>query len=368
MVVADHLSREEALAYMLASVRLVERGSWDEQKLGQVLADLSLAELDFDIELTGFEGPEIDLAIEGLNQPPEAPDPADASPPEGPPVTRTGDLWRLGPHLLLCGDARDKASYKTLMNGEEARIVVTDPPFNVVIADNVSGKGAVKHGNFAMASGEMSEAEFTAFLMAVLTLMAEHSMNGALHVIAMDWRHMRETLAAGHHAYDDLINLCVWTKTQGGQGSFYRSQHELFFVFKKGRAPNVNNIKLGVYGRNRTNVWSYAGGNTFGRAGAGEGDLLKLHPTVKPVALLADILLDASHRGDVVLDPFAGSGSILIAAEKVGRRARAMEIDPLYVDVAVRRWQRWSGEDAVLEGDGRTFGQIQADRTEGGVP
>jgi len=253
------------------------------------------------------------------------------------------------------------------MNGEKAGIIVSDPPFNVTIAGNVSGKGAVKHGNFAMACGEMTEAEFTAFLIAVLTLLAECSVDGALHYLAIDWRHMREMLAAGHHAYDSLINLCVWTKTQGGQGSFYRSQHELFFVFKKGRAPNINNIKLGTYGRNRTNVWTYAGGNTFGRAGAGEGDLLKLHPTVKPVALLADILLDASHRGDIVLDPFAGSGSILIAAEKVGRRARAMEIDPSYVDCAVRRWQRWSGEDAVLEGDGRTFAEIEAERTPGGA-
>ena len=364
IVVADHFTSAQAEAFMVAQVRLVERGEWDERKLGEILRDLTLQDLDFDLEITGFDAPEIDLRIEGLNQTAEGPDPADEPAPSGPPVARIGDLWLLGPHRIICGDALAPETYQTLMVGEIADIVFADPPYNVKIAGNVSGLGSVKHAEFLMASGEMSEAEFTAFLVKALGLAAEHSAEGSLAYWCMDWRHMHELPVAGRGAYGGLQNLCVWAKTNGGMGSLYRSQHELIFVLKKGTAPHRNNIQLGKFGRNRSNLWSYPGANTFGRGGE-EGDLLAMHPTVKPVALIADVLLDASIRGELVLDPFLGSGSTLIAAEKLGRRARGVEIDPHYVDTAIRRWERWTGEEARLDGVDDTFAEIGAKRAGG---
>jgi DNA modification methylase len=361
VVVADHLTPAQAEAFMVAQVRLVERGEWDQKMLGEILRDLTLQDLDFDLTITGFDVPEIDLCVENLDAPEDGPDPADQPAPAGPAVTRTGDLWRLGPHRIVCGDALGAETYRALMADEAANIVFADPPYNIPIAGNVSGKGAVKHDDFAMACGEMSEAEFTAFLSQAVGLAAEHSRDGSLHYWSVDWRHVHELTVASRRVYNKPLNLCVWAKPQGGQGSLYRSQHELIFVFKKGRAPHRNNVMLGKFGRNRTNVWTYPGSNTFGRGGE-EGDLLALHPTVKPVALIADVLLDASTRGDLVLDPFLGSGSTVIAAEKVGRRARGIEIDPAYVDAAIRRWERWTGEAARLEGSGRTFSEVGAER------
>ena len=359
IIVADHLTSAQADAFMVAQVRLVERGEWDAQKLGVILRDLTVQDLDFDLDITGFDVPEIDLYIEGLDGA-DGPDPADEPPPPGPRVSRLGDLWVCGPHRVLCGDALDPSSYQRLMAGQQAAIIFTDPPYNVPIAGNVSGNGVVKHGDFAMACGEMSEAEFTAFLITVMGLTADHSTEGSLAYWCMDWRHMHEMIVAGRKAYHSLINLCIWAKTNGGMGGFYRSQHELVFVYKKGRIAHRNNVQLGKHGRNRTNVWSCPGVGTFGRGGE-EGDLLAMHPTVKPVALIADALLDASARGDLVLDPFLGSGSSLIAAEKVGRRAFGLELDPAYVDTAIRRWERWTGEEARLGGGG-TFKEIAAER------
>jgi DNA modification methylase len=363
VVVADHLTPAEADAFMLANVRLVERGEWDKSKLGEILRDLTLQELDFEIEVTGFDIGEIDLCIEGLGETDEQRDLADELPPKGPAVTCPGDLWLLGDHRLICGDALSPANYRTLMAGELAAITLADPPFNVKIAGNVSGLGAVKHADFIMASGEMSEGEFTAFLIQALDLAAANSLDGSLGFFFMDWRHTHELTLAGRRAYDGLLNICVWAKTNAGMGSLYRSQHELVFVFKKGAAAHRNNVRLGKYGRSRSNVWRYPGANSFGRGGE-EGDLLALHPTVKPVTLLVDVLLDASARGDLVLDPFMGVGSTMIAAERVGRRARGIELDPAYVDTAVRRWQRWSGEQAQLEVTGQSFAEVEAERAE----
>ena len=365
VLVAEHLSPAEADAFMLANVRLVERGTWDERQLGEILRDLSVGELELELELTGFEPAEIDLAIQGGDG--EAPDAADELPPLGTAVSRSGDLWRLGDHLLFCGSALEGASYERLTAGSSAAVLIADPPYNVRIAGNVSGLGKVKHGDFVMAAGEMTEAEFTDFLVRSLGLAAERCVDPSVAYVFMDWRHMHELIVAGRRVFDKLINLCVWTKTNGGKGSFYRSAHELIFVLKKGRAPHRNNIQYGRFGRDRRNVWSYPGVVGFGRHGE-EGDLLALHPTVKPVALLQDILLDVTVRGDVVLDPFAGSGSTFIAAERTGRKARGLELHPPYVDVAVRRWQRWSGEAARLDGDGRTFAEIEAERAEGDAP
>jgi DNA modification methylase len=361
VIVADHLTAAEADAFMLAQVRLVERGEWDERLLGELLRDLTVGELDFDVSITGFDPPEIDLKILALDGENEGPDPADEPGPSGPGVSRRGDLWVLGPHRLLCGDAREGESYRVVLLGETADIIFTDPPWNVPIAGNVSGLGAITHREFAMASGEMPEGEYIGFLTIAMQLMAAHSRNGSLHYIAMDWRHLYEVSVAGQAAYDSLENLCVWCKDKGGMGALYRSQHELFFVFRSGKRQHRNNVQLGRFGRNRTNVWNYPGINAFGRSGD-EGNLLRLHPTVKPVALIVDALLDASRRGEIVLDPFIGSGSTLIAADKIGRRCFGIEIDPIYVDTAIMRWERWTGDEARLQAGGRTFSEIAAQR------
>lgn len=289
---------------------------------------------------------EIDLKIEGLAAACEEEDPADTMPAcAGPPVSEAGDLWLLGRHRVLCGSALDESAYTALMRDELAAAVFTDPPYNVPIQGNVSGLGTVQHGEFVMACGEMDEAQFTEFLTRACFLLARHSSNGSLHFVCMDWRHMSELLAAGREVYTELKNLCVWAKDNGGMGSLYRSQHELIFVFKQGRGAHRNNVQLGEYGRNRSNVWRYPGATSFARQGE-EGNLLTLHPTVKPVALVADAIMDCTGRGDIVLDAFLGSGSTLIAAERVGRRCYGLELDSHYVDTIVRRWQDFSRNQA----------------------
>ncbi len=358
----DHLDALQARAFMVADNRLSETSSWNELLLAETLRDLSLAELDFELEAIGFEMGEIDLRIEGLTIAPEdSPDPPDAGcrVPAGPAVTQLGDLWQLGKHRLLCGDALDEGAYVQVMAGKRAAMVFTDPPYNVPIAGHVSGLGAVQHREFAMAVGEMTAAEFIAFLTFNLGLMAKHTKDGSIHFVCMDWRHLAEILAAGAIAYTELKNLCVWCKDNAGMGSLYRSQHELVLVFKSGRGAHRNNIELGRHGRHRSNIWRYPGVNSFGRA-TEEGSLLALHPTVKPVALVADAILDCSARGEVVLDPFLGSGTTLIAAERVGRRCYGLELDPLYVDVIIRRWQTLTGQVAVHAASGQAFDALAA--------
>ena len=354
----DHLSAEQARAFMLADNRLAEVATWDDRLLGETLRDLAAVELDFDLEVIGFEVAEIDLRIADLEVTPSAePDPADApSPaPSGPAVTQPGELWLLGRHRLLCASALDPAAYPVLMRGgPPAAMVFTDPPYNVPIAGHVSGLGAIQHREFAMAAGEMTRPEFTAFLETALGLAARHSRDGALHYICMDWRHMGELLAVGQEVFTELKNLCVWAKDNAGMGSLYRSQHELVFVFKCGTAAHRNNVELGRHGRHRSNLWSYPGVNSFGRQSE-EGNLLALHPTVKPIRLVADAILDCTARGEVVLDPFLGSGTTLLAAERVGRCARGLELDPLYVDTAIRRWQALTGDAARHAASGQSF-------------
>jgi DNA modification methylase len=315
------------------------------------------------VEITGFEPAEIDGLLGDLVDPEL--DPADHFPaaPKAP-VTQIGDLWELGPHRLLCGDAQSAIDMQRLMGTEAARMVITDPPYNLPIK-RVQGRGRTKHGDFAQASGEMSSAEFTRFLRTALSLAGKLSVDGAIHFVFMDWRHVGELLAAGSAVYSELKNIIAWVKATPGQGSFYRSQHELIFAFKKGDAPHVNNFELGQRGRNRSNVWNYAGVNTFR---AGRMDELAMHPTVKPVALVVDAMKDCSRRGDIVLDPFMGSGTTVVAAERVGRRACGLEIDPRYVDVAVRRWQAYARRDAILQGSGQTFEEIAAARKTGAAP
>jgi DNA modification methylase len=356
----DHLTPAQARAFMITDNRLTEIATWDDRLLAQQLKDLSLLGLDFSLELTGFEMGEIDLRIGSLEDvPDQADNPADALPEFStqPAVSKIGDLWMLGRHRLLCGSALDVAAFTALMGEERAATVITDPPYNVRIDGHASGLGAVHHRPFPMASGEMDRAEFTAFLSQTCRNLAAFSLDGALHYIFMDWRHAEELLAAGRDAYGELINLCVWTKHNAGMGSLYRSQHELVFVFKHGRNGHRNNVQLGQFGRNRTNVWHYPGANSFARCGE-EGNLSALHPTVKPVAMIADAILDCSARGDIVLDGFLGSGTTVIAAERTGRRCYGLELDSGYVDTIIRRWQALTGGTARHAASGRSFDDL----------
>jgi DNA modification methylase len=355
----DHLSDTQRRAFLIADNRLTENAAWDEQLLGEQLKCLSEAEIDFSLEVTGFEMAEIDLFIEGLASEGEAEeDRADALPTEFICVTRPGDLWCLGKHRVLCGDALDADSYSRLMEKKKASLLFTDPPYNVPIDGNTSGFGKTHYREFAMASGEMSEEQFTEFLRKSLAAAADNTLSGSMHFVCMDWRHMWQLLAAGTAIYSEFKNLCVWTKESGTMGSLYRSQHELVFVFKYGKTSHRNNIQLGKFGRNRTNVWNYPRANSFGRS-SDEGALLTLHPTVKPVTLVADAILDCSARGELILDPFLGSGTTVIAAEKTGRTCYGLELDPQYVDIVVRRWQAFTGQNAQHATSGRLFNEIE---------
>lgn len=360
----EHLSKVQARAFAIADNRLTDTSTWDDQLLGEALKELASLDLDFSIEATGFSVTEIDLRIEGLGKTPaEDPDDEVAEPEPGPAISRAGDLWLLGDHRLLCGNALEAEAYAALLSAEQAAVVFTDAPYNVPVDGHVSGLGAHHHREFAMASGEMDKAGFTRFLATAFTHMARHSTDGALVYAFMDWRHMDEILTAGSEIFGPLRNLIVWAKTNAGMGSMYRSQHELVFLFRNGKGPHRNNVELGRHGRHRTNVWTYPGANNFGR-GTDEGNLLALHPTPKPVTLVGDAILDCSRRRDIVLDPFLGSGSTLIAAERTGRRCFGLELDPLYVDTIIRRWERHTGDEARLAGDGRSFAEIAAVRAE----
>lgn len=356
----DQMTPAQKRAYVLADNKLALNAGWDEEILATELSGLLASELDFDIGLTGFSIPEIDSLIEGLS-PEEDGDPEDEVLPavDEAPVSKIGDLWLLGPHKLICGNALEPEAFKALMGEERARMVFTDPPYNVPIDGHVGGSGTIKHREFLMASGEMSVEAFTAFLTKALDNLAAWSMDGSIHYVCMDWRHMSEVLAAGREAYTELKNLIVWVKDNGGMGTFYRSRHELIFAFKNGTAPHLNTFELGQHGRYRTNVWQYRGVTTMHRDRMTE---LALHPTVKPVAMIADAIKDVSGRDAIVLDAFAGSGSTLIAAHKTGRRARLIELDPIYVDRIIRRWQAYAHDDAAHAGTGQRFDELAASR------
>jgi DNA modification methylase len=354
-----HLTAQQKVGFSLADNKIALNSDWDMEQLTVLWRELSAQELNFDLEVTGFETAEIDLLIDGPTVSTKA-DPSDIVPePQSRAVSRLGDLWQLGAHRLICADACDKTAYTHLMDGEQARVVFADAPYNVPIDGHVGGLGAVKHREFKMASGEMTSAEFQEFLKTAFANMAEVSTDGALHFICMDWRHMAEVMGAAQDIYSGLKNLCVWNKNNGGMGSLYRSKHELVFVYKVGTAPHINTIELGKNGRYRTNVWDYAGVNTWR---AGRDAELEMHPTVKPTALVIDAIKDCSRRGEIVLDAFSGSGTTIIAAHKCRRTARAIELDPLYVDVAIRRWQTFTGEAATMAITGETFAAVEERR------
>ncbi len=362
----EHLSPAQIQAYRIAANRLAELAGWDNELLAIEFAELDQAELTFDLEMTGFDTAEIDLILDPAEASSDRPDPLDdlnAYATDAPAISRLNELWLLGEHRLLCGDALQAAAYQTLLGSERAHVVFADPPYNVPIQGHVSGLGAVRHREFVMASGEMTESAFIAFLTGALSRAVEVCVDGALLFVTIDWRHSFELMSAARAVGIEQKNLCIWTKTNAGMGSFYRSQHELIYVYKHGRAAHTNTFGLGQTGRYRTNVWRYPGANSFG---VKRLESLQMHPTVKPVALVMDAIKDSSRRHEVILDPFAGSGTTLIAAEKTRRRGHCIELDPRYVDVTVRRWQALTGRAALHAASGQTFAQVERHRTHRG--
>lgn len=349
------LSEADRKAFALAENRLAELAGWDQELLAEELN--WLFDNDYDIDITGFTLADMDFSI-GSSEPSAEPEQVELPDPTTTAVSQVGDLWLIGPHRLYCGNSLEPASYEFLLGRERADMVFADPPYNVKIDGHVSGLGKIKHREFEFASGEMSQAEFTQFLRSVFRNCVLFSGSGSIHYQCMDHRHVREILDAADGVYSQYKQLVVWKKGNAGMGAFYRSQHELIFVFKSGKGKNTNNFMLGETGRYRTNVWEYAGANTFRK---GRDKDLADHPTVKPTALVMDAILDCSNRGDIILDPFSGSGTTLIAAHKTGRRGAAIEIDPLYVDTALTRLKQASGLTPV-HADGRTFDEVAADR------
>ena len=345
----DHFTPGQLRAYVIADNRLAELAGWNPALLALELQELSV-ELNFDVTLTGFETAEVDLLINELKSGKQ--DEEDNVPPvdrSAAAVTRQGDIWRIGKHVLCCGDPRSSASYIRLLGERKAQLVFID----------LSGLGKTRHREFALASGKLTSQEYTNSLKTVFTNLAAFSVNGSIHYICNDWRHNGEVLQAASTIYSEQKNLCVWSKTNAGTGSLYRSQHELIFVFKNGTAAHVNNVKLGRFGRHRTNVWSYPEANSFGKHRDAE---IAMHPTAKPVALVADAILDCSRRGDIILDAFAGVGTTLIAAEQTGRHGYGIEIDPNYVDTAIGRLATECGLTAIHAESKLSFDQLKNER------
>lgn len=365
-ILIDHLDEQRLRAFMIAENRISETGEWKDDILAKHLQILMSESLDFEIEAIGFDYPEIEFRVQSLSADSASDGETDRADcvPEAPdvPISKEGDIWICGHHRVACGNSLDEAVYAVLMAGKRAGMVFTDAPYNCKIPGHVSGKGAVKHPNFAMGCGEMSAEQFIEFLTSVNLWIAKHTVLGAVIYQCMDFRHMPELLTAAAGAKFEHLNTCVWIKHNAGMGSFYRSQYENVAVFKNGKGRHRNNVQLGKYGRHRSNVWHYRGANVFGGQ-TDEGNLLALHPTVKPVALVQDAILDCSVIGDIVLDPFLGVGTVLIAAERSGRRCFGIEISPTYVDRTIRRWQTYCGSEARHAVTNKTFAETARERT-----
>jgi len=356
VIFAEFVTDEDRRAFALAENRIAQLSGWDDKLLNEELNALFGG--GYNLEITGFTTADLDFSlpeqtVEDEVETVELPDPASQA------VTRLGDIWLIGLHRIICADARFPDSYEVLLGDDRPDIVTADPPYNVPIGGFVSGNGRNQHREFVMGVGEMSPGEFISFLRAIFRNCARFSRSASIHFIFMDWRHIRELLDAAVGVYDEHKQLIVWDKGSGGQGAFYRSQHELVFVFKSGKGKHVNNFRMGETGRYRTNVVRYAGANTFSK---GRKRDLADHSTVKPTALIADFLLDCSNRGDLVLDPCLGSGATLLAAHKTGRRGAGIELDPLYVDTALRRLTDASGLTPTLAATGQTFEEVAAER------
>lgn len=356
----SHLNDDERRAYVLADNKLALLAGYDSDLLAEELG--TLVDLNWDIELTGFSMAETDLILDAAQARKAEPelDRDDVFPEvTTTPITRPGDVWELGPHKLICGDSRSAETYKGFGEERPYDLMFADAPYNVPIDGHVCGSGKVKHREFAMASGEMSSLDFTTFLAVTLSTAAIHLRDGAISYVCMDWRHLKELIMAGEIAFEEFKQLCVWNKTNAGMGSFYRSKHEMVLVFKTGTAPHINNFGLGNGGRYRTNVWDHPGISSISSTRASD---LAMHPTVKPVRLVLDAIEDCSRRGDYVLDLFAGSGTTLIAAERCGRIARLIEIDPAYCDTIIARYRLTTGKIAKHASSGESFDQVAAKR------
>jgi DNA modification methylase len=351
------LSNAEKRAVVIADNRIPEQAVWDFDLLREHF--IELIDVNFDVELTGFSTGESDLILDGR---PDSTDPADDANEftlGGPAISKLGDIWELGCHRLFCGSALESSSYQLLMRDEVAEMMVSDAPYNVPIVGHAMGRGKIRHRDFKQAAGEMSPAEFTDFLAQFIRRAIAFSCDGSIHYVFMDWRHLPELLSAAKPLYTEWKGLLVWNKSNAGQGSFYRNKHELILVFKNGTGRHINNFGLGAKGRHRANVLDYPSVNSLHPARRGE---LELHPTIKPLALIADLIRDCSRRNGIILDPFGGSGTTILAAERTGRVARLIEIDPLYVDVAVKRWEKMTGVPARHGTSGSSFGQVAAER------
>jgi len=357
----EHLTDEELRLYAIAANKMPAEATWDLDALRRELESIEVAMPNIDLTLSGFSVPEID-SMRGAYHAASLNDLVDDVPalPAGTAaVSQLGDLWQLKNHRLLCGDATDPAVIASLMGDDQAEQIITDPPYNVVIDGHVSGKGKVRHREFAMASGEMSRADFVDFLKRSMLASAAHLADGGLAYVFMDHAHIGELIDAGSAVFAERKSICVWDKGAGGMGSLYRNAYELVAVFKKGTARHINNIELGKHGRNRTTIWRYPG---IAQQGKGRAKALSLHPTVKPVTLIAHAILDASTRGGIILDPFGGSGTSLIAAEVTGRQARLVELDPAYVDTIITRFEILSGVDAIHVPTGLSFTELRSQR------
>lgn len=353
-----HLNEAQKRAYRIADNKLTENGQWDIDLLKLEFTQLEEFDLDFTLDITGFDTADIDLILDDnlASKEVKIDEKANSVPfiPENEIVSQLGDIWQLDKHKIICGNSLEKETYRRLFENKKAGMIFIDPPYNVKIDGHVCGLGKVKHKEFEMASGEMSSVEFQEFLLNNFILLKEFSKNGSLHYICMDWRHIKEVINAGSVVFDDFKNLCVWNKDNGGMGSLYRSKHELVFIFKHGNNPHKNNVELGSHGRYRTNVWDYPGVNSFG----GSRDKLKLHPTVKPVEMVKDAILDVTNRGDIILDAFLGLGTTLIASEKSGRICYGIELEPLYIDTTIRRWQEITGKSAIHIPTGNSYREL----------
>lgn len=354
----DHLSEAQKKAYRIADNKLTENGEWDVDLLKLEFMDLEKLDIDFPIDITGFDTADIDVLLDDslTSKDKEINEKANALPfiPENEVVSKVGDVWILGKHKIICGNALEKEYYDIIFEDKLSNMIFTDPPYYVKIDGHVGGNGKIHHPDFKMASGEMSHQQFKDFLSANFTLLKQFSKCGSLAYVCMDWRHIKEIINAGTDVFDELKNLCVWNKDNGGMGSLYRSKHELVFVFKNGKTSHKNNVELGCHGRYRTNVWDYPGVNSFG----GDKGKSNMHPTVKPVEMIKDAILDVTNREDIVLDSFLGSGSTLIAAEQAGRICYGIELEPLYIDTTIRRWQEITGKSAIHKATGKTYQEL----------
>lgn len=355
----DHMSEAQKRAYILASNRLAEEAQWDPALLRQELS--GLIELGYDVELTGFDAVEIDMAV-SFDDGPAEDDNVDLPDETAKPVSRSGDLWHIAGHRALCGDARDPSSFERLMGEERAQLVFADPPYGCAIAGNVSGHGRVKHQNFLQGAGEQSLPEFAQTLLRpAFRNIAAYSQTAAIAFICTDWRALPHMQDAAEGLFAELKNLIVFAKTNAGMGTFYRSAHELILAYKVSAGKHINNFGLGKR-RHRSNLWTYAGANTFRQ---GRLEDLAEHSTIKPKKLVADALLDCSKPGGIVLDPFLGSGTTLVACAMTGRVGRGIELDPKYMDVILRRVAEAMGHEPLLDGL-RPFSEVKAEREQGG--